>query len=340
MVTNTAYPRASEQRNLHSSYDCLNNMQQATQPKLLHTVEANAGFFDGELTHPSEDAIELLADHLWERKQPMGRHLVVYGLPGYFRQHGLGDKELGAFLDGWAMAAFERHAQDYGVHSQFRNANRPLGGLKGSLNYVRSFIPGGRRQSELHDLRRGLRYQGMLFQRDLSAACARLGIDKTAYLAKTSPIVDPTMDSIKLPHTDAGTTISILHIDQDNVEGGRSRLTDLRALLAHVRQLDSVYPRTVLDLLAPLRKQGTLYGYRYSTDVVLGLRPEYHQLAESFTLTIPNPAQAITFFVNDLFDPVTGRLSGILHGAETPHPQPGARRMVMNRAVLAQLSFR
>ncbi|MEO1593305.1 MAG: hypothetical protein AAFU71_18730 [Cyanobacteria bacterium J06632_22] len=313
----------------------------APMPTVLHAIEVSPWLFEGESNHPSEEAIELLADHLWERKHATGRHLVVYGLPDYFKQSGRGSEALGPFLDCWAIEAFKRHAQDHAMQARFAKANRPLGGLNGSLDYVKSFIPGGRRFSELYDLRRGLRYQGMLFQRDLSAACTRLGVDKATYLANTAPIVDVTMDSIKLPHTDAGTTISILHIDQNHVDGGRSRLTDLRGLLAHVRQTEAVDELTILDLLAPLRKQGTLHGYEYSTDVVLGLRPEYHPLAEAlFTLTIPDPAQAITFFVNDLFDSVTGRLSGILHGAETPRPQPStkiARRTVMNRAVLAQL---
>ncbi|MEM7307658.1 MAG: hypothetical protein AAF682_13350 [Planctomycetota bacterium] len=307
----------------------------------LFAIEADERLFGPEPGTPSDHAVELLADQLWERRGATGRHLVVYGLAQRFRAAGLSKADLGAFLDRWAVAAVELHAAEHGARPRLSTADRPLGGLAGSLDYIRSFIPRGRRVDELRDLRRGLRYQGQLFQRDLSAACDAAGVDKAAYLAGVAPIVDETQDSIKVPHSDAGTTVSILHIDQDNVRGGRSQLTDVRALLAHLQRRSPGLPRTVLDLLAPVRKQGVMNGHRYRTDVVLGLRPEYRELARPFTLTIPDPARATTFFLNDVFDRVTGRLSALLHGAEAPRVASAdrpARRMVMNRAVLAQVA--
>ena len=63
-------------------------------------------------------------------------------------------------------------------------------------------------------------------------------------------------------------------------------------------------------------------------------------MIDDFTITIPEPNKAVTFFINDLFDRITKKFSGILHGAEPPvvldELQP-RKRHVSNRAVFAKI---
>jgi hypothetical protein len=307
-----------------------------------HQVEFSNCFIDriGTDIKPSDIAVDILTKHLWEfNESGSGRHLTIYGLQEFFEAKGINTQVRDNFLDTLAIQAYRRMAKLYSKQVEFFTANRPLGGLTGSIDYIKSFIPFEKQQSEKKDMLRGLRYQSLILHRDISNACNYLTIPKEQYLAQTPKIIDYSLDSIKIPHTDAGTTISILHVTQENVLGGRSQLLDLRYLLRDVQNTINK-DLTVLDLLAPVQKQGEYQGIQYRADVVLGLRPEFHAIAESYKITIPEPNRAITFFINDLFDKLTGQLSGILHGAELPTTKDEhkkAKRQVINRAVFAKI---
>ncbi|MEO0686783.1 MAG: hypothetical protein AAFY76_17510 [Cyanobacteria bacterium J06649_11] len=224
----------------------------------LYSVDAGDWLVNSNLTSikPSQKAINLLAEQLCEFNGETGRHLTVYGLSEFFGIKGLDSEAMGEFLDEWAMEAYRLHSKHHRKQVSFFTANRPLGGIQGSMGYIKSFIPESRQQSELEDIQRGLRYQSLILHRDISNYCNFAGVSKKQYLAQSDKIIDDSIHSVKIPHLDAGTTISILSVYQENVRGGRSQIFDLRNLLRYLNQTRKK-KLNPLDLLAPVRKQGT-----------------------------------------------------------------------------------